>query len=124
MLYEPLPRKRRLPGRSHLAFPIEDYLCLTLYAASRAVTGLYRELLDELGLTYPQLWQRGPCLVKDVAATLQLDYGTLSQLLKRLEGAGLIRRAQGPHRIGEPGCRGPAGRRAPITGDACATCGA
>ena len=50
--------------------PIEDYLCLALYTASRAVTGLYRDLLAELELTYPQylvmrlLWQRGPTPVR------------------------------------------------------------
>lgn len=77
---------------------IEDYVCLALYSASRAVTGLYRELLDELGLTYPQylvmrtLWQRGPLAVKDLAQALLLDYGTLSPLLKRLEHAGLVGR--------------------------------
>ena len=80
--------------------PIDDYLCLALYTASRAVTGLYRDLLDELGLTYPQylvmrlLWQRGAVPVKDIGAALQLDYGTLSPLLKRLEAAGLVRRAR------------------------------
>jgi DNA-binding MarR family transcriptional regulator len=82
--------------------PIEDYLCMALYTASRAVTGLYRPLLDELGLTYPQylvmqlLWQRGPHPVKDIAAVLQLDYGTLSPLLKRLEAAGLVDRSRRP----------------------------
>jgi DNA-binding MarR family transcriptional regulator len=79
---------------------IEDYLCLALYTASRAVTGLYRELLDELELTYPQylvmrlLWQRGAVPVKDIGAALALDYGTLSPLLKRLQARGLIRRAR------------------------------
>lgn len=59
-------------------------------------------MLDDLGLTYPQylvllvLWERGPVPVKDVAAALQLDYGTLSPLLKRLEAAGLIRRERRP----------------------------
>ena len=82
--------------------PIEDYLCMALYTASRAVTGLYRPLLDELGLTYPQylvmrlLWQRGALPVKDIAAVLQLDYGTLSPLLKRLEAAGLVDRSRRP----------------------------
>ena len=82
--------------------PIEDYVCLSLYAASRAVTGLYRELLDDLGLTYPQylvmrlLWQRGALPVKDIGAALELDYGTLSPLLKRLEAAGLVRRSRRP----------------------------
>jgi MarR family transcriptional regulator, organic hydroperoxide resistance regulator len=78
--------------------PIEDYLCLALYTASRAVTGFYRDLLAELELTYPQylvmrlLWQRGSTPVKDIGSTLALDYGTLSPLLKRLEARGLIRR--------------------------------
>jgi DNA-binding MarR family transcriptional regulator len=80
--------------------PIEDYLCLALYTASRAVTGRYRELLDGLDLTYPQylvmrlLWQRGAVPVKDIGAALALDYGTLSPLLKRLEARGLVRRAR------------------------------
>jgi DNA-binding MarR family transcriptional regulator len=82
--------------------PIDEYVCLALYTASRAVTGLYRELLDELDLTYPQylvmrlLWQRGPVPVKAIAETLRLDYGTLSPLLKRLEAAGLLRRTRRP----------------------------
>jgi MarR family transcriptional regulator, organic hydroperoxide resistance regulator len=79
---------------------IDDYICRALYMASRAVTGLYRELLTDIGLTYPQylvmrlLWQRGPARVKDLATTLQLDYGTLSPLLKRLEAAGLLHRTR------------------------------
>src|SRR5260221_4678762 len=82
--------------------PIEDYLCMALYTASRAVTGLSRPLLDELGLTYPEslvmrlLWQRGALPVKDIAAVLELDYGTLSPLLKRLEAAGLVDRSRRP----------------------------
>src|SRR5688500_18985364 len=82
--------------------PIEDYVCLALYTASRSVTGLYRELLRDLDLTYPQylvmrlLWQRGSAPVKDVGAVLALDYGTLSPLLKRLEARGLVRRVRRP----------------------------
>ncbi len=77
---------------------LDDQLCFALYAASRAVTGVYRPLLDELGLTYPQylvmlvLWQRGSCSVKDLGAALHLDYGTLTPLLKRLETGGYLRR--------------------------------
>lgn len=80
--------------------PLEDYICLALYSASRAVTGLYRDLLADTGLTYPQylvmrlLWQRGAMPVKDIGGALELDYGTLSPLLKRLEAAGLVRRAR------------------------------
>jgi DNA-binding MarR family transcriptional regulator len=82
--------------------PTDDYVCLALYTASRAVTGWYRDQLEELGLTYPQylvmrlLWQHGPSPIKDLAAALQLDYGTLSPLLKRLEAAGLVSRERQP----------------------------
>jgi DNA-binding MarR family transcriptional regulator len=75
-----------------------DQLCFALYAAQRAVTAAYRPLLEDLGLTYPQylvllvLWERGELTVKELAGALRLDYGTMSPLLKRLEGAGLVRR--------------------------------
>lgn len=77
---------------------LDDQLCFALYAASRAVTHLYRPMLDDLGLTYPQylvmmlLWERGEMTVKDLAEALSLDYGTLSPMLKRLASAGLIDR--------------------------------
>jgi MarR family transcriptional regulator, organic hydroperoxide resistance regulator len=77
---------------------LDEQLCFALYAASRAVTSRYRPLLDELGLTYPQylvllvLWEHGAVPIKDVGAALQLDYGTLTPLIKRLEAAGLVRR--------------------------------
>ncbi len=77
---------------------LDDQLCFALYAASRAVTNRYRPLLDELELTYPQylamlvLWEHGAVPVKDIGAALQLDYGTLTPLIKRLEAAGLVRR--------------------------------
>jgi DNA-binding MarR family transcriptional regulator len=83
------------PGGSLL---LDDQLCFALYAAQRAVTAAYRPLLDELGLTYPQylallvLWERGETTVKELAAALRLDYGTVSPLLKRLQAAGLVRR--------------------------------
>jgi DNA-binding MarR family transcriptional regulator len=77
---------------------LEGLTCFALYAASRAVIQTYRPLLDEAGLTYPQylvllvLWQRGPQPVKALGTALQLDSGTLSPLLKRLEAAGLVHR--------------------------------
>jgi MarR family transcriptional regulator, organic hydroperoxide resistance regulator len=77
---------------------LDEQLCFALYAASRAVTQRYRPLLDRLGLTYPQyvvmlaLWEHGDLTVKQLADTLQLDYGTLSPLLKRLQANGLLER--------------------------------
>lgn len=84
--------------------PVSDDLvlsrqvCFALYAASRAATALYRPILDELGLTYPQylvlltLWERDGQTVKELGEALNLDSGTLSPLLKRLATAGLLTR--------------------------------
>lgn len=77
---------------------LDQQVCFALYAASRAVTQLYRPVLDALGLTYPQylvmlvLWERGATTVKELGTALELDSGTLSPLLKRLAGAGLVTR--------------------------------
>src|ERR1700759_3939965 len=76
-------------------------ICFELYAASRAMTALYRPFLDGFNLTYPQyialrvLWQRGPITVRELGSVLHLDSGTLSPLLKRLETAGYVARARG-----------------------------
>ncbi|MFJ9924672.1 MULTISPECIES: MarR family winged helix-turn-helix transcriptional regulator [Streptomyces] len=81
---------------------LDDQLCFALYAASRAVTNRYRPLLEALGLTYPQylvmlvLWEHDTVPIKDIGAALQLDYGTLTPLIKRLEQAGLVRRERRP----------------------------
>src|SRR5258708_17603553 len=94
-------------GGSHIdeqwTLALDRQLCFALYAASRAVTALYRPLLDALGLTYPQylvmlvLWEQESVLVKELGAALQLDYGTLTPLLKRLETHGLLRRERPGH---------------------------
>lgn len=80
---------------------LSEQLCFDLYAASRAVTSAYRPVLRELGLTYPQylvmlvLWESGTCTVRDLAAELRLDHGTLTPLLRRMEAGGLITRRRG-----------------------------
>lgn len=77
---------------------LENQLCFALYAASRAMTTMYRPKLDALGITYPQylvllaLWQRDGRTVGDLCSALDLDSGTLSPLLKRLESAGFVQR--------------------------------
>ncbi|MEV6489990.1 MarR family transcriptional regulator [Actinoplanes sp. NPDC051633] len=82
---------------------LERMVCFDLYAASRAMTGLYRPALDELGLTYPQyvamtvVWHRERITVRDLGRALHLDSGTLSPLLKRLETQGLVMRSRGTH---------------------------
>ncbi|OAN30212.1 MarR family winged helix-turn-helix transcriptional regulator [Mycolicibacterium iranicum] len=77
---------------------LDDQLCFALYTASRTVTAVYRPVLDELGITYPQylvllvLWEDGRCSVGHLGERLHLDSGTLSPLLKRLEAVGLVER--------------------------------
>ncbi|TQN31736.1 MarR family transcriptional regulator [Haloactinospora alba] len=77
---------------------LQAQLCFAVYSASRALTGLYRELLAGTGLTYPQylvmlvLWEQGTVPVKELGERLRLDSGTLSPLLRRLETSGLVRR--------------------------------
>ncbi|MER5603263.1 MarR family transcriptional regulator [Streptomyces sp. NPDC002265] len=77
---------------------LDDQMCFALYAAQRAMTNRYRPLLEEFGLTYPQylvmlvLWEHGALPIKDLGRRLQLDYGTLTPLLKRLQTHGLILR--------------------------------
>ena len=77
---------------------LEDHLCFSLYACSRAILRLYRPYLDELQLTYPQylvlvtLWVKQKSTIKELGEVLSLDTGTLTPLLKRMEAAGLVER--------------------------------
>jgi DNA-binding MarR family transcriptional regulator len=77
---------------------LDQQVCFALVVAARSVVALYRPVLERLGLTHPQylvmlaLWQHGRLSVKRLSALLQLDPGTLSPLLKRLEAAHLLTR--------------------------------
>jgi DNA-binding MarR family transcriptional regulator len=83
---------------SDQALQLDHQLCFALYSASLAMTKLYKPLLDELGLTYPQylallvLWEQDGLTVSDLGERLHLDSGTLTPLLKRLEAAGHVSR--------------------------------
>lgn len=81
---------------------VTEMLCFSIYSAGHAFNQLYRPLLDEIGLTYPQylvmmaLWSRDGRTVKELGDTLFLDSSTLTPLLKRIEAAGLITRTRNP----------------------------
>jgi DNA-binding MarR family transcriptional regulator len=87
----------KLPNPDQL-LRLDNQLCFALYSASLAMTKLYKPLLDELGLTYPQylvmlvLWERDGLTVSGLGERLSLDSGTLTPLVKRLEAAGLVTR--------------------------------
>ncbi|MFD0885622.1 MarR family winged helix-turn-helix transcriptional regulator [Streptosporangium algeriense] len=77
---------------------LDRQVCFALAVASRAVNGVYRPLLQPMGLTHPQylvmlaLWEHAPLSVTELSKLLRLDPGTLSPLLKRLEAIGYVRR--------------------------------
>ena len=79
---------------------LEQQVCFGLSIAARGVVAAYRPLLEPLGLTHPQylvmvsLWQHGPQTVKQLGTQLMLESGTVSPLLKRLEGLGHVRRTR------------------------------
>lgn len=81
---------------------LDQQLCFALYSAVNRVTRLYRPVLAALGLTYPQyltmlaLWERSPRTVGALGEALELDSGTLTPLLKRLEKQNLIVRRRDP----------------------------
>lgn len=76
----------------------DDLVCFSLYSAARATTQAYRALLAPWGLTYPQylvlaiLWHEGEQTIGSLGDAMQLDSGTLSPLVRRLEQAGYVTR--------------------------------
>ncbi len=82
---------------------LDRQICFPLYAATRAVTRRYADVLADVGLTYPQylvmlaLWTDGPLSVGDLGRRLRLDSGTLTPLVKRLEAAGRVERRRDAH---------------------------
>jgi DNA-binding MarR family transcriptional regulator len=82
--------------------PLEDQLCYSIYSASMAIQRVYKPILDELGLTYPQylvlnvLWRDDRKSVGSIAEQLGLESSTLTPLLKRLEAADLVDRTRNP----------------------------
>ncbi|PKF61740.1 MarR family transcriptional regulator [Psychromonas sp. psych-6C06] len=79
---------------------LDKQICFALYSASNAMSRAYRPLLEKLDLTYLQyivmmvLWEHDTMNVKALGNKVSLDSGTLTPLLKRLEGKGLIVRSR------------------------------
>ena len=91
-------REEADPARDPLL--LDNQLCYALYAAAHRMTKAYRPLLDRIGLTYPQylvllvLWEQDRVTVSEIGRRLRLDSGTLTPVLKRLEGAGFLLRSR------------------------------
>lgn len=75
---------------------LDNQLCFALYAATNAITRVYRGKLKEVGITYPQylvllvLWEGDAIPIKAIADRLQLDAATITPLVQRLEEASLV----------------------------------
>lgn len=84
------------------ALELDRQVCFALAVASRGVIGIYRPILEPLGLTHPQylvmlaLWGDAPLRFGQLSEMLHLDPATLSPLIKRLEHSGLIERSPAP----------------------------
>ncbi|PVB60987.1 MarR family transcriptional regulator [Labrenzia sp. 011] len=87
---------------AHERLQLDRFLCFALYSANHAMNGVYKPLLREIGLTYPQylamtvLWETNNVPVGTITSKLQLDTNTLTPLLKRLETMELVTRTRNP----------------------------
>ncbi len=99
----PLNSRRSKQSKPTDGIPVrlDDELCFAFFAAARALTRIYREVLDPIGLTYPQLlvlivlWEENGATVSRIGDRLMLDSGTLTPLIKRMETMDLVRRERG-----------------------------
>lgn len=90
--------EKDMTSHSNDLLQLDQQVCFPLYAASNLLTRAYRPILADLGLTYPQylvmlaLWEKSPLTVGELGNKLWLDSGTLTPLLKRMEGSGIVER--------------------------------
>ena len=79
---------------------LANQVCFPVYTLAKEIVNLYRPFLDKLNLTYPQylvmivLWEQGEQTVSELGEKLNLDSGTLTPLLKRLEQKEFISRTR------------------------------
>jgi MarR family transcriptional regulator, organic hydroperoxide resistance regulator len=84
------------------ALSVEQQICYAMHTTVRAFDAVYRDLLSEHGLSYPQyialmtIGEHGPLTVSRLGEHLRLDSGTLSPLLKRMEAGRLVERVRDP----------------------------
>ena len=80
---------------------LADFMCFAVYSANLAYSRVYKPVLEELGLTYPQyiaivaLWEQDEQTVKGLSDKLFLEPSTVTPMLKRLEAMGYVTRMRG-----------------------------
>lgn len=75
-----------------------DFMCFAVYSTNLAYSRVYKPVLEQLGLTYPQyitiicLWEEDNQTVKGLSEKLFVEPSTMTPMLKRLEAMGFVRR--------------------------------
>lgn len=79
---------------------VSTQLSFALYGAANRMVRLHKPFLEPLGITFPQylvlleLLNGSPLAVGVLGARLDMDTGTITPLLKRLEAAGFVTRTR------------------------------
>jgi DNA-binding MarR family transcriptional regulator len=90
---------RKSTKRSKTA-KLADFMCFTIYSTNLAYSRVYKPVLEQLGLTYPQyitiiaLWEENRQTVKGLSEKLFLEPSTITPMLQRLEAMGYVRRTR------------------------------
>lgn len=90
---------KKATSRSETA-KLADFMCFAIYSTNLAYSRVYKPVLDQLGLTYPQyitiisLWEEDQQTVKGLSEKLFLEPSTMTPMLKRLEAMGYLRRTR------------------------------
>lgn len=96
-----MPTPPLSPSKPEASLLLGDQLCFALYSTMLGMNKVYRKLLRDLGVTYPQylvllvLWERDALTVSEIGERLYLDSATLTPLLKRMESLGVLARVRG-----------------------------
>jgi DNA-binding MarR family transcriptional regulator len=81
---------------------VPTQLSFALYGAENRMVRLHKPFLEPLGLTFPQylvvleLLDGAPLSVGVLGGRLDMDTGTITPLVKRLDAAGLVSRTRDP----------------------------
>ncbi|MGP4105933.1 MarR family winged helix-turn-helix transcriptional regulator [Virgibacillus sp. L01] len=77
---------------------LDNQLCFAIYDVNNQFTKLYSKVLHPFGITYPQylvllaLWENDRITVKELGGRLNLGTGTLTPMIKRMEGNGWVKK--------------------------------
>jgi DNA-binding MarR family transcriptional regulator len=82
---------------------LADFMCFTVYSTNLAYSRVYRPVLEQLGLTYPQyitiitLSEKDGQSIKSLSEKLFLEPSTITPMVKRLEAMGYVTRTRDIH---------------------------